>query len=830
MSVRSGASNSSAGLMTDVVVATTSTRKMEDTAASSAKTPAGQTASPTAKETASHPASAMAGKTGRVKSVTATARQPKGTVRKNVHTPASAAGKPTPPGPKPVKTRTTQPKQQRKPAENPEVKLPAAEPEDRPLPPITPKVQGTPSIVSGRSHSSRAVRELCQLKLQQLAEEKALEDSYLEQRLAEKKSLDAAYLAKKYELLAEEAELCAESGGSTTSSCTRRTNRTHEWVESTRATTNEAIAVATARPPSLAMPGAVQMSSTVAEQPTAPFRPERQVSWLQYSDQFQLSTSQIQARKAVSRELPTFKGEPEGWPMFIAGFHHTTHMCGYTPEENIVRLQSSLKGKALDTVRALLMHPENVDQAIETLKTRFGQPEIIVHQLIDNISRLPPIRDDNPEALMDFAVQVQNLCSTAKACEMNEHMYNITLLHQLVQKLSPTLRLNWAEQRTKLGPVSLTDFSAWAFSLAKAVHAVSYSLPRAEEASKVAREVAHPRRRGNPSPRPEYKVFTNAHTERAVERCTLCKADCPGLADCEQFRKLTWQGKWDFVKRHRRCFNCLAPMHGRCNRTSCAAEECPGRHHTLLHKHETEVDAKRSENVSGALSTKITSQLIITKCEWKMAAIALSTKITSQLIITKCEHLNARCNCNVTSQLIITKCEHLNARRCMTASNPIQKDLVYLLDLFNVARQKFEAIRAEHEVTRAMFANSDDEGQSEFEGGERREVLIRAAGLPRSSPVSKRSEVEDILLESLPVDKLGVQFYYSLVHMVGMIGTKTGTEAFTQCVEQLLRDSRRLLTTIANPGMRVLEISALRMIFAVEKAKHSAKVKDEDLS
>ncbi|XP_050098975.1 telomerase-binding protein EST1A [Anopheles aquasalis] len=169
--------------------------------------------------------------------------------------------------------------------------------------------------------------------------------------------------------------------------------------------------------------------------------------------------------------------------------------------------------------------------------------------------------------------------------------------------------------------------------------------------------------------------------------------------------------------------------------------------------------------------------------------------------------------------------------RCMAASNPSQSAWEGLLELFNVARKKFEAARAEQEL--GMFLYSDDDGQPEFDRMERREVWIHPGNQtgipPRSLPMtnqpSKRSEQEDILLESLPTDKLELQFYHSFVHMVGMIATKTGMEAFTQCADQVLREFRLLLTTMLNPAVRVLEISVLLM-FAKEKAKHVPKDND----
>ncbi|XP_058456764.1 uncharacterized protein LOC131434135 [Malaya genurostris] len=80
---------------------------------------------------------------------------------------------------------------------------------------------------------------------------------------------------------------------------------------------------------------------------------------------------QLAARQAVSRDLPTFSGNPEDWPIFFSSFNSTTSMCGFSNDENIVRLQKCLKGRAYEAVKSRLMHPSNVPGIIGTLQMMF---------------------------------------------------------------------------------------------------------------------------------------------------------------------------------------------------------------------------------------------------------------------------------------------------------------------------------------------------------------------------------------------------------------------------------------------------------------------------
>ncbi|XP_062541139.1 uncharacterized protein LOC134209172 [Armigeres subalbatus] len=58
-------------------------------------------------------------------------------------------------------------------------------------------------------------------------------------------------------------------------------------------------------------------------------------------DQCLLSKRQLAARQAVSKDLPSFSGNPEEWPLLYSSYINTTTMCGFTDAENAIRLQNA---------------------------------------------------------------------------------------------------------------------------------------------------------------------------------------------------------------------------------------------------------------------------------------------------------------------------------------------------------------------------------------------------------------------------------------------------------------------------------------------------------
>lgn len=172
-----------------------------------------------------------------------------------------------------------------------------------------------------------------------------------------------------------------------------------------------------------------------------------------------LNRSQLAARQAVSKELPEFYGNPEDWPLFFSMYNSSTQMCGFSNEENMLRLRKCLKGKALEAVRCQLLHPSNVSSVISTLKMLYGRPEAIVQAAIRKIRSLPSPQVEKLDAVVNFALTVENLVATIEACGIEDFVYNASLKMELVDRLPPALKLDWAKHSRHNPAPNLLDFS-----------------------------------------------------------------------------------------------------------------------------------------------------------------------------------------------------------------------------------------------------------------------------------------------------------------------------------------------------------------------------------
>uniref|UniRef100_A0A182YSK5 Zinc finger PHD-type domain-containing protein n=1 Tax=Anopheles stephensi TaxID=30069 RepID=A0A182YSK5_ANOST len=163
----------------------------------------------------------------------------------------------------------------------------------------------------------------------------------------------------------------------------------------------------------------------------------------------ELTQSQVSARHVVSGKLPIFSGNPDEWDMFFSSFEESTRLCGYSDGENMQRLRECLRGHALKSVKRRLFYGNNLAEVIETLKTMYGRPELVIGTLLDNIRRMPAPKVEKLETLVDYGIEVEEICSTVRSSGV-ERAYDGPLLEELVERLPAVLRLNWDAHRDVL--------------------------------------------------------------------------------------------------------------------------------------------------------------------------------------------------------------------------------------------------------------------------------------------------------------------------------------------------------------------------------------------
>ncbi|XP_053691136.1 uncharacterized protein LOC128739665 [Sabethes cyaneus] len=331
----------------------------------------------------------------------------------------------------------------------------------------------------------------------------------------------------------------------------------------------------------------------------------------------QPNSIQLAARQVIPRELPSFSGDPEDWPLFCSAFYNSTAACGYTDAENLCRLQKCLKGNALTEVKSRLLLPESVPYIMETLRKRFGKPEILVLALLKKVRDVPPPKSENLQSIINFGSAVRNLVDHLYIAKLGEHLRNPMIVHELVEKLSPQLKMQWSWYKRVHMDVSLATFGDFVTDLADAASDVSMPVcafssegftkqqPENNRSGRIKQKLyAHTATEGdsiNTTETPNINSISNKKT------CAYCSNSSHIIAECPQFNLLDLDERWKAIRIKGLCRTCLIPHRKWPCRSykDCGVDGCRLRHHSLLH---TQSPARLSNKLPNFSGESVTHQ------------------------------------------------------------------------------------------------------------------------------------------------------------------------------------------------------------------------------
>lgn len=301
-----------------------------------------------------------------------------------------------------------------------------------------------------------------------------------------------------------------------------------------------------------------QNSSSNAFPPYGPAFDYRQIC-LSY---IELTPNQIASRHTMTRKLPQFFGEPIKWQMFDSAFIHSTISCGLTNAENLSRLSESLKGSAENAVKCRFLHPDSVPGVMETLRLMFGRPELVIHALLNEITETKAPKSDDLGSLVQFAIAVQNLCSTIQFYKSIEYLRNPTLMKALTDKLPSQIQLNWAFYKQRIGDADVSKLGNWLYELATIASDVVTidvsSNKKNQKESNFSKSNKSNYVNSQNSVKMDSKPKFSEISTKNLKKCPACNKDiCKVLAFCESFKKLTRQERWKLVKSNNLCGCCL---------------------------------------------------------------------------------------------------------------------------------------------------------------------------------------------------------------------------------------------------------------------------------
>ncbi len=293
--------------------------------------------------------------------------------------------------------------------------------------------------------------------------------------------------------------------------------------------------------------------------------------------------------KPPRMKVPSFDGDPKGWPMFIQMFKIFVHDAVTSDAERIAHLHESLTPEIRKNIGGALLNPGLYQHALMELHKRYGNPQLVAQASTSSHLKLQPFQDNDFNSLRAFSANIHSVVATLRLGGYGMELHSHATLSQLISKLPPALKSRWGEKSWAMQPrlTTVEDLDEWLDGVAMAEQSI-----RAE---------SHDHSQSNPKKNSKEKrqgsksinVFATT-AEITTEPSTAISPRCPGcnsthkhhLKDCRQFKKIPVEKRVAIVKENKVCFRCLVLGHR--SRECSQKERCDqanydGTHHPLLH-------------------------------------------------------------------------------------------------------------------------------------------------------------------------------------------------------------------------------------------------------
>ena len=276
----------------------------------------------------------------------------------------------------------------------------------------------------------------------------------------------------------------------------------------------------------------------------------------------------VRGMKQSLYELPEFDGEPMKWPKFIAAYRNSVEYAKFNNVENMMRLLKYVKGDALRTIQARLIHPDGVPKAIQTLEKTFGDPVLVVDSLLKAIMNAESPKEFKPSSIVNYSIKVTDLVCYIKAMNDKNQLSSEFLVRDITRRLPIPLQMKWEEAKCEIvnAKATLENLEEWLETVADRYKNVAINSGGLHLGTSY-KETAFDSRREKPRFQTTHFHDTTVETPPLEERrsqykksikkdCPYCKKEHHNLKECLTFNQLSYQQKGQFLRRKRMCYTC----------------------------------------------------------------------------------------------------------------------------------------------------------------------------------------------------------------------------------------------------------------------------------
>ncbi|XP_055634284.1 uncharacterized protein LOC129774549 [Toxorhynchites rutilus septentrionalis] len=268
-------------------------------------------------------------------------------------------------------------------------------------------------------------------------------------------------------------------------------------------------------------------------------------------------------------KLKEFSGNLDDWVSFrdlYVSLIHTSIQL--TAVQKMHYLRATLSGEAARIISSLEISANNYLVAWKLLKERFENPNLLVKRHVSALLMISSLKKESAQGLADLADEFDRHVQLLDKLEDSENHWNAFLVERLSQCLDAVSLREWETH------VSENNRYPMYQELLEFIHRRSRIVQtlKLSQSATTQSEIKHLKSRS---------VVAHVVSDN-VPLCVSCK-QAHFLFQCEQFRTLSPQQRFEVVKRHGLCINCLKGKHHAKNCSSGACKNCSKKHHSLLH-------------------------------------------------------------------------------------------------------------------------------------------------------------------------------------------------------------------------------------------------------
>ena len=344
-------------------------------------------------------------------------------------------------------------------------------------------------------------------------------------------------------------------------------------------------------------------------------------------DKLAITTETSQLPKS---EIISFSGSAKDYKRFITNFEVNIGTMYLTEKRKLSYLIQYCTGEARTLIEdCVMMDPdEGFAEAKRLLEKEYGKPYEIARSFIDSLTRGPAIANTDYDGIIGLAREMKKCQTTLNEIRYESDLNSTQTMYAIMHRLPDFMQQKWMEKALKYDKenreptfhdffefiqdrAAILKTSIGKEVLRKKLEKKSATKPASEEKSKKADKATKMSRTlatsetetkpiAGPAPQSTSKPAEASTTKTNTPKtCKHCNKD-HYLNQCDSFKTLDLEKRWDFVKENKLCFNCLNGGHrlDDCKyRKRCT--ECNRKHNILLHQDKPTTDKdKKPESVA----------------------------------------------------------------------------------------------------------------------------------------------------------------------------------------------------------------------------------------